>query len=239
MQSQISPINLSEDIVRRRVAGATVSELLDRFLREMEVDHVQYYGLGIGGSPLPVSLGTFTERWLDRYITGHYFFDDPVMAQVKDLNHALPWERIQGLNDRQIEFMEFTRKELGRNGVTVPVGTPPIAAGLSIVSDESPETWKERLPQIIWNATMVGQRVHTLVLEDKKAREESHVSLSRPQKACLYLAASGMGLEEIAQATSMGTKSVIRCLNDVQAALNARNHTHALAKAVALGLVVV
>lgn len=231
----ISPINLSQDIIDKRIGDVTTAELLNRYIREMGIDHAQYYGLAIAGSHLPVSLGTFTNEWLDHYIKGHYFFDDPVIEKTKDLNHPLPWSMISGLTERQEEFMAFTRRVLGRNGVTVPLGAPPVVAGISVVSDMPEDEWNEKLPRIIWNATIVGQKIHNIVLADKNFVEPSASALTRMQKTCLALAATGLDAAGISGVTSMSEKAVLRQFDAAQVALNARNHTHALAKAITLG----
>ena len=58
---------------------------------------------------------------------------------------------------------------MGPNGMTVPLGTAGVTAGLSMTSWEPEEEWIARLPSVAWNATLVGQKIHAIVMAEKKA----------------------------------------------------------------------
>lgn len=236
MEPEIEPINLSQDILKRRLPdGVTVEELFRRFSEEMRIAHAQYYAIGFDGGQIPVSIGTFKKEWLDYYITGLHFLDDPVIQRTAESNSPFLWNTMTGLNEKQAALGEVTRRLMGPNGMTVPLGTAGVTAGLSMTSWEPEEEWIARLPSVAWNATLVGQKIHAIVMAEKKATEAGLTPLTRSQKKCLRLLATGLGLDGICEAVSMTEKEVVRVLDNAQARLKARTHTHALVKAVTLG----
>src|SRR5690606_33622281 len=163
----------------------------------------QYYAVGFDGSPIPVSIGTFKKEWLDYYIKGLHFFNDPVVKRTAESNSPFLWNTMTGLDEKQAALGELTRKLMGPNGMTVPLGTAGVIAGLSMTSWEPEEEWLERLPSVAWNATLVGQKIHAIVMADKKAEEAGLTPLSKVQKRCLSLLAQGLSRGAIRAAISL------------------------------------
>lgn len=232
--SKIVLTYLSKDILKRKVGELTASEILNRLVSESKARAVFYYCVITGKELDPVAVGTFPEEWLQIYARNGYIGVDPIVERAFTHKSPYVWSQMTGLTDAQRRFMEESVPYIGKQGVTIPLGTEHIVAGISVTSDDSDEAWLEKLPSLIWNASIAGHKIHTMVLQEKNA-EDRVEPLTERQAEYLSLAASGLELIDIASVTKTSEGAVRRVMDQVQRKLKVNSHSQAVAKAATIG----
>lgn len=225
---------LSEEILKRKLGEVTAEDILHRFLEESKARAAFYYCVSIAGAINPVGIGTYPQAWMDIYGRNGYLGIDPIAERAFTLKAPIVWSQMTGLTDEQKRFMEESAPWIGKQGVTIPLGVEDVAAGISVTSDDSCEVWRDKLPNIIWNASIAGHKIHSIVLQNWKVDDDAK-SLTQRQVEYLSLIASGLEVEDIAKATHTSMNAVKRVLDAVQRKLKVNSHSQAVAKAATLG----
>jgi len=235
MRTRLHLTNLSTDILDD---GVTVG-LFEKLFDELKISHVQYYAINIGRNPSRVSMGTFSPEWCRTYHERGYGAIDPVLNYVLKQRMPCVWSNVPGLTDEQQAFMTEAAPYVGRNGITVPFGEPPVSAALSITTLSADDSWHANLPRIIWTATSVGQKIHRSILDHINAKAGRRVRLTSAQSACLHLLAEGMDEAAIASVTRMSRYTVRRHVEEVRRKLNAKSPAQTVAKAAMMGILAI
>lgn len=233
----ISLVGINEEILRNEIGGGELEAMFFRFVKELRVSHAQYVCFGTPWLPQPVLIGTAPQDFVETYLKRAQQGDvSPLVERTRSEEISVMWSDITDMTPQEEETMDELRRRFGRNGISIRLAPKPYAVGISISSDEPDEEWKARSSEILWNGLLFGQKVHEIVLSINKASEPK-VWLSENQIACLAAIASGMDVKTTADMCKLKEKSVLRHLDAAQKKLDAHNHTHAVAKAILLGLI--
>lgn len=160
----------------------------------------------------------------------------PLVERARETNVSVMWNDIAGLSERETAEMDDIRRKYGSCGMSVKLAPKPYVNNLSVGSDEPDEEWRARSAETLWNSQVFGQAVQSLMFRIHKVKEPK-VWLSSLQTSCLTLIASGVSVKTTASVFSLSEKRVLEHLDNAQRKLNAHSHTHAVAKAIALGLI--
>lgn len=234
MNERLDPEAVAEGVASSRKRALSPQEIVHGLAAELGVRHVTYYAFGIGGSPIPVVVGTYPDECVRVYQERGYFFIDPVIERAAKAGSPMSWDQMEGLDYGQRRFLDEWKSLVGQRGISIPFGHPPVVAALSITSDEPEESWNARKSSVCWSGMVAGQRIHRMVVEARVARDRQRV-LSDVQAECLSYLAIGMDLAEIGAVLSLREGQVRRHLDEAQRRMNALSHSHAVAKATALG----
>lgn len=225
---------LSKDILKRTIGNVTATDILHRLLEEANVRAAFYYCVSVGSEVKPVAIGTYPEKWLEIYAKNGYIGIDPVAERSFTAKSPYVWSEMTGLTDVQKRFMKESVPWVGSKGVTIPLGSEEVVAGISVTSDDEDAVWREKLPSLIWNASIAGQKINSIVLKERMADDKA-APLTRRQSEYLSYIASGLEVADIAAATRTTANAVRRVLDGVQRKLQVNSHSQAVAKAATIG----
>jgi DNA-binding CsgD family transcriptional regulator len=181
---------------------------------------------------------TYPVRWQHRYFEKQYVLIDPVIARGSKAVLPFDWEEL--VNDDpavQALFADALTYNIGRNGISIPVRNRQGAYSLvSFTSNHSKSEWikyKERnmtqlqlMSVLIDSAAGINTRLNT-----------RPVSLSKREEQCLIWAARGKTYQDIAEILDLSYGSVKSYLDTARHKLNCINITHAVAVAIATGVI--
>jgi len=236
MNERLARQAVDDGVDVERTGGCPAFETAYRLVRELGVKHVNYYATGISGSPMPVIVSTYLSEWISLYQERGYFFIDPVVERADRSGSPMEWDHLSGLEPSQKAFIDLWRQKVGARGISIPLGSTPVVAAISITSDEPVESWNARKSEICWKGMVAGQRIHRMALAARQGKEDPQ-PLSTVQSDCLAYLAIGMDVSEIGVVLSMREAQVRKNLDEAQRRMNALSHSHAIAKAAAMGYI--
>jgi DNA-binding CsgD family transcriptional regulator len=207
-----------------------LEETLKTIAADIGVGHIAYLRLSPDKSAdasLLAAIVTYSVRWQHRYFEKQYVLIDPVM--VKGSKAVLPfdWEEL-ATDDPVVQsfLMDALNYGVGRNGISIPVRNRRGAyAVVSFSSNHSKQEWDE-----FKTNNMVKLQLISVLIDPP-------VKLSKREEQCLIWAARGKTYQDISDILNISFGSVKSYLDTARHKLNCINLTHAVAVAIATGVI--
>jgi DNA-binding CsgD family transcriptional regulator len=217
--------------------------ILKQLAAEIGVGHIAYVRIGSNkslDSSLLSSVLTYPKEWMRRYFFKQYFLMDPVLQYASNPSlRQFDWEDVLRENPATKEFFaDAIRHKVGSNGISIPIrNRKKSVAIVSFTSEMSRSDWE------IFKSTNMEKLYHMSALIDSaamtgvKIEDAPDVKLSLREEQCLIWAARGKTYEEIGEITNLSYYSVRSHLDVARHKLHGANLTHAVALALALGVI--
>ncbi len=222
-----------------RLEAAT--EALAEFTRFWGLHNVAYAALNMptaGDKPLLAM--TYSSEWQKHYAQNGYVDIDPIVRA--GLGGILPvdWGEIDRADPVVRRFFgEAQELDVGANGVSIPIrGRHGEFALFTLTSNDSPREWQAMKRELLRDAMMLAWNFHATALQSyARPTESDAIHLPLREASCLRWKALGKKDDEIAQILGISPHTVRFHLESARARLNGANTMHAVAKALACGLI--
>ena len=204
------------------------------------VDHVVYHWVSAAGEQY--GCGTYSVAWQERYLSQGYLRLDPVIIGCYQRFHPVDWKRLDWSSKAVKAFQkEAIEYGVGNQGFSVPVRGPNGQFALFTVSthcdDEEWATFTERNRRdLILIAHYFNQKA--LEFEPDRAPEQSQ-ALSPREIEAMTLLAVGYSRAQVADTLTISEHTLRVYIESARFKLGAMNTTHAVARAMSRGLIVV
>ncbi|HKY91024.1 MAG TPA: LuxR family transcriptional regulator [Nevskiaceae bacterium] len=212
----------------RRVAGALGFE---HFL----------YGLRIAvtlSRPCQFVLSGYPKGWRTLYDEQGYMMIDPVLARGAATVAPFGWDEIERDKPATQRLFEDASRFGLAYGLTVPVHCANGEFGIMSFARDRPlphGASRIRLFQRAqWLVANIQERMRQLIMESEAAREPR---LTARERDCLRHAAQGLSSAAIGRKLQIAESTVVYHLNAAERKLGVRTRNHAIARAVALGVI--
>lgn len=211
-------------------------DLRDHF----EIDHIAYHWVDSAGAQY--GCGTYSMAWQQRYMEQSYQRLDPVVIGCFQRFHPVDWKRLDWSSKAarafQVEAIEYG---IGNQGYSVPVRGPNGQFALFTVNHSSSDDhWaaftEENRRELILIAHYLNEKA--LEFEPNRAPEIAQ-SLSPREVDSMTLLAIGYSRAQIANTLSISEHTLRVYIESARFKLGALNTTHAVARALTRGLIVV
>jgi DNA-binding CsgD family transcriptional regulator len=219
--------------------GGNLQSIIECIRDVYGLRHLAYLGLNLPKltQKEPYVLVTYGEPWIEHYKSRGYVDFDPVVH--RSLRTILPtdWAPLQ-TNDKRVRelFNEARLFGIGRQGVSIPVRGPRSELALfSATSDDTQDRWQMMLRERMAEFQVLAHHLHSRIAGD--ADEGALPHLSRREIEVLYWAGNGKSVQDTATILGISHHTVRTYVEMARAHLNAVNTTHAVSKALALGLI--
>ncbi|QHQ36252.1 helix-turn-helix transcriptional regulator [Algicella marina] len=214
----------------------TVAEQIRDFF---DLQHVVYHVVGSSGR----EYGAFTYdmEWVQRYKEEEYVRIDPVITESLRRFHPLNWKSLDWSSKAAREFYrEAVSQGVGQQGMSVPIrGVGGQLALFSVTSGVNDDKWEDFLREhsgdLLLASNYMHQRVSEIMDDDESVQG---VMLSPRERDVLSLLASGRSRAEAAERLKISEHTFRVYVDAARHKLGAMNTTHAVAKALANGLIV-
>ena len=232
-----------EAFIEDMQAAKTLDDLQDKIvgLREIfDVEHLVYHSVNAAGGQYAVL--TYDPEWVNHYIEREYERVDPVVTGCFQRFHPVDWKRLDWSGKVQKNFLgEAIENGVGNQGFSVPIRGPNGQFALFTVSDRrSDEEWEtytgEHTRDLILAAHFINQTA--LKLEGGKDVQPTQ-SLSPRETDALTMLAMGYSRGQAAESLSISEHTLRVYIESARFKLGAMNTTHAVARAMGRGLLVV
>lgn len=238
-------VKLSSDILDRLVGARTpqdMTEVFDTIRQGYGVENLVYHAVNVRGLTKNGAFLrlTYSDDWINCYYKHDYFRVDPVVEAGTRAFMPFNWSDLDWETKRRREFLEdATSHGVGTNGLTVPIRGPDGQHAIfSLATSQSNGSWNRQMREHLSHLHSIAHSVHeaTIRVEGVKAPEIA-ISLSHRERDVLQLAGAGKTTDEIAHSLGIAERTVRVYLDTSRHKLNASNRTHAVARALGLGLI--
>ena len=204
------------------------------------VDHVVYHWVSAQGEQY--GCGTYDPVWVQRYVDQDYLRVDPVILGCYTRFHPVDWKRLDWSSRPAKAFRaDAVAHGVGNEGFSVPIRGPSGQFALFTVShacdDEAWERFIEAQRRILILAAhwLNGK---ALEIEGGRAPGAARALSPREVDALTYLA-MGYARGQVADMLAISEHTLKAYVESARFKLGALNTTHAVARALAEGLIVV
>ncbi|MEM9580081.1 MAG: LuxR family transcriptional regulator [Pseudomonadota bacterium] len=204
------------------------------------VDHMVYHWINSAGEQYGCL--TYPREWHDRYLEKDYVRIDPVIIGCYQRFHPVDWKRLDWSSKAARAFQkDAINHGVGNQGFSVPIRGPNGQFALFTVSHScDDERWQafteEHRRQLILIAHVFNQKA--LEFEPDRQPEASRALSPREIDAITFLA-MGYSRAQAADTMSISEHTLRVYIESARFKLGAMNTTHAVARALSQGLVVI
>lgn len=205
-----------------------------------EVDHIVYHWVDSAGDHY--GCGTYTPEWVKRYTEQNYSRIDPVIVGCFQRFHPVDWKRLDWSGKAARQFLaDAIEHGIGNQGYSIPIRGPNGQFALFTVSTNcDDETWAAFTAahgrELILIAHYFNRKA--LEFEPNRAPEQAR-QLSPRELDAMTLLAMGYSRAQVADTLSISEHTLRVYIESARFKLGALNTTHAVARAIGNGLIVV
>lgn len=210
-------------------------------LREyFHVEHMVYHWVDSAGDQY--GYGTYPLEWAARYQEQNYIRVDPVVVGCYQRFHPVDWKRLDWTSKAAKAFKaEAADFGVGNQGYSIPIRGPNGQFALFTVNTTCDDTeWEEfsekHRRELILIAHYFNQKA--LEFEPNKTPEQAQ-TLSPREIDAMTLLAIGYSRAQVAETLSISEHTLRVYIESARFKLGAANTTHAVARALSRGLIVV
>ncbi|RAP41289.1 MULTISPECIES: helix-turn-helix transcriptional regulator [Rhodovulum] len=227
-----------------RLQRATTLEDLYRATEDLRdrygVFHVVYHWVNSVGERY--GAGTYSTEWVDRYLDRDYLMIDPVIFGCYSRFHPVDWKELDWSSKASRAFFEDAIAHgLGNQGVSIPLHGPKGQFALFTVNDSCSDVSWDMFKQLnLRDLILIAHDFNKKALEfEQSADQGPRAALSPRELSAMTLLAKGMSRAQAAQELSISEHTLRVYVETARHKLGALNTTHAVARALSAGLIVV
>ena len=218
-----------------------LSEILTALARDLSLTHISYIRLAKGGSEdlsTLTAVVTYPWNWQLRYFERNYVKIDPVIKHARQAVLPYDWQELINEDATVTGFLEDAKAHgLGRCGLSIPIrGRKNWVSVVSFNSMHTDEEWEQ------YKSINIGKlNIISLLIDNVAARDvvldRPETKISERELQCLIWSARGKTYKDIADILGVSFSTVKFYLDTARHKLNCINVTHAVAVAIAAGLI--
>jgi len=204
------------------------------------VEHAVYHSVNASGGQRAVL--TYSDEWVEQYVTQEYERIDPVVVGCYQRFHPVDWRRLDWSGKVSRDFMgEAQAAGVGNQGYSIPIRGPSGQFALFTVSHNSSDKEWTRFTDantrdLILAAHYINQKA--LEIEDGETGKTPMRALSPRERDALTLLALGYSRAQAAESLAISEHTLRVYIEGARYKVGAMNTTHAVALALAHGLLV-
>lgn len=210
-------------------------------LREhYEVDHLVYHWVDSSGDQY--GCGTYSEEWQQKYLAENYLRIDPVIQGCYQRFHPVDWKRLDWSSKAAREFLKVSAEYgVGNQGFSIPIRGPNGQFALFTINHScADEEWAKFTHDNRRDLILIAHYFNEKALDFEPVRQpEQQQSLSPREVDAMTLLAIGYSRAQVANSLAISEHTLRVYIESARFKLGALNTTHAVARAMSRGLIVV
>ncbi|MEG3660733.1 helix-turn-helix transcriptional regulator [Celeribacter halophilus] len=204
------------------------------------VSHVVYHWVNSVGERF--GAGTYSTEWVDRYLERDYLRIDPVIFGCFQRFTPVSWKQLDWSTKAAKAFLlDALEYGVGNQGYTIPIRGPKGQFALFTLNHTTTdEAWERLIARHARDLVVVAHEFNkkALYFENQKATQPS-VSLSPREATAITHIAKGLSRSQAAAEMGISEHTLRVYIESARHKLGAMNTTHAVARALSLGLIIV
>jgi DNA-binding CsgD family transcriptional regulator len=205
-----------------------------------DVEHLVYHS--VNGKGDQYAALTYSPSWVERYIDEGYSRVDPVVHGCFTRFQPLDWKSLDWTPKHVRAFLgEALDAGVGNQGLSVPIRGPNGQFALFTVSSRCADgRWDQFKSYHTTDLILIAHFINQKALELERGTDfHEGTRLSPREVDALTMLAMGMNRSQASEWLSISEHTFRVYIESAREKLGANNSTHAVAKAIALGLVLI
>lgn len=205
-----------------------------------QVNHVVYHSVNRKGEPF--ALATYGAEWADYYAKEELYKIDPVVLSAFQRFHPYNWKNLSWDKKRSRSFLvDAIDGGVGNQGVSVPIRGPHGEFALFSLSHSCTDAaWAKFVTNHMSDLLLIGHFIHQTARKIEFAGiKQEFTTLSPRENDALRLLGGGLNRGRVAEKLSISEHTLRVYIESARFKLGAANTTHAVAKAMAQGLIAI
>lgn len=228
------------DRVAKAEGLVDLQDLVVSLRDQLFIDHIVYHWVSADGEQF--GFGTYDAAWARHYVESDYLRIDPVVAGCFSRFHPVDWRQLDWSSKPARAFRsDAIAHGVGNQGYSIPIRGPSGQFALFTVSDTCGEAeWDAFTSKHQRDLILVAHYLNQRALDIASDRlPEPARGLSRRETDALTYLAMGYGRGQVAELLSISEHTLRAYIESAKYKLSAVNTTHAVARALTEGLIVV
>jgi len=204
------------------------------------INHLVYHWVNTSGKYC--GCGTFSKEWQQKYTEENYLRVDPVVTGCFQRFLPVDWKQLNWSSKAAREFRRVSGEYgVGSQGLSIPIRGPiGQFAVFTVTQNCSDKEWERFTQENRHDLILIAHCFNEKALEFGSAREkEQNQALSPREIDALTLLAAGGSRAQVANQLSISEHTLRVYIESARFKLGALNTTHAVARALSRGLIVI
>ncbi|KIC16645.1 MULTISPECIES: helix-turn-helix transcriptional regulator [unclassified Leisingera] len=217
-----------------------LQQIIDQVCTVFGVDHAMYHWVDSAGDHY--YFGTYPQTWVERYQEKAYVRVDPVVAGCYQRFHPVDWKRLDWSPKPAREFLKDALEHgVGNQGYSIPIRGPNGQFAVFTVSHNcDDEAWERLTERYSRDMILMAHYFNRKALEFEPERTPEQAQPLSPREVdALTFLAIGYSRAQVAKTLSISEHTLRVYIESARFKLGAINTTHAIARAMSLGLIVI
>ncbi|MGR3370591.1 MAG: helix-turn-helix transcriptional regulator [Sagittula sp.] len=214
--------------------------LIEELRDDYGVDHIVYHWVNSAGEQY--GCGTYDLEWVNHYIEKGYLRIDPVIQGCYQRFHPVNWKRLDWSSKSARAFLEDAIAHgIGNQGYSIPIRGPNGQFALFSMSHTcNDDEWEAFTTGNRRDLILVAHSFNSKALEFEPGRTpEPAQPLSPREIEAMTLLAIGYSRAQAADTLSISEHTLRVYVESARHKLGAMNTTHAVARALSRGVIVI
>ena len=217
-----------------------LQQATEQLCQYYQKDHVVYHWVDSAGDHY--GCGTYPDAWRYRYLEQNYLRVDPVIIGCFQRFHPVNWKQLDWSSKAAREFqasaIEFG---IGNQGYSVPIRGPNGQFALFTISHNcDDDTWEDWTEDHSRDLILIAHEFNKKALEFEAERRPGMTQALSPRELdAMTFLAQGYSRAKVAGELSISEHTLRVYIESARHKLGAHNTTHAVARALSQGLIVV
>ncbi len=222
---------------------SAIATILEDALKRFGFDRYAYLLIHPPGGPYePVYIGNYPETWSEHYVANDYVNIDPVMPAATAAIVPINWQELYArlpTRSAQRRVLDEAGDFGLRGGITVPVHGPGTGfATMNVAANVPDQSFGELWRQNRHLLHLIALYSHEAVTRVGTGPAPRKIPQLAPrERECLLWTARGKTAWEVAGILGLSQETVVHYLKAAAAKLGVHNKTHAVVKAILLGVI--
>ncbi|WP_047994302.1 LuxR family transcriptional regulator [Puniceibacterium sp. IMCC21224] len=234
---------LLDDILQQLDCAETLTglqEASEALCEFYKINHLVYHW--VNGNGDQYGCGTYAPEWVQHYLDRGYLRIDPVILGCNQRFHPVDWKRLDWSSKAARAFQkDAIAFGVGNQGFSIPIRGPNGQFALFTVNHScSDDEWNDFTETHRKDLILLAHYFNKKALELEPGRKpEAAQSLSPREVEAMTLLAVGYSRAQVANTLSISENTLRVYIESARHKLGALNTTHAVARAMSRGIIVV
>ena len=217
-----------------------LQEIIEALRDQFGVDHIVYHWVNSNGEQYGV--GTYSDEWVSQYLNKNYLRIDPVIQGCSQRFHPTDWKQLDwSSKSARAFYKDAVDHGIGNQGFSIPIRGPNGQFALfSLSCNCSDQDWSDFTERFRRDLILLAHFFNQTALTLEPDRQPEAVPKLSPREAdVLTLLATGHSRSQVANTLQISEHTLRAYIESARFKLRALNTTHAVARALHRGLIVI
>ncbi|PHQ96570.1 MAG: LuxR family transcriptional regulator [Marinosulfonomonas sp.] len=225
--------------MQRAEALSDLQDVTERLRDNYKIQHVVYHWVNSKGERF--GAGTYSSEWVDQYLQKDYLRMDPVIFGCFQRFNPVDWKQLDWSSKAaRAFFQDAVNFGVGNQGYTIPMRGPNGQFALFTTNHAcDDEAWSDFIEQHARDMIVIAHEFNKKALEFEKDSLTPSANLSPRELSAMTFLAKGFSRAQAADELSISEHTLRVYIEAARHKLGALNTTHAVARALSSGIIVV